>query len=145
MNDVECLLIEDYLPDQLMMLSAIQTLEGVCVHTAQTWGAATRMMPRCDMLVVDLNLPDLESVQEAVDKVCRIASNSIPVIVLSGTEDPQVIEQCLSSGVVAYLRKDQTSPKEIREAVELAVTKTARRTADSAIIRLTDLQVQQLQ
>ncbi len=143
MTDVDCLLVEDSLRDQIMFEGVVRTLPGIVCHVAETWDAATRLMPRSHMMVVDLVLPPVgvisPDVPEMVENVCRLAASGLPVIVYSGIESPEVVNRCKDAGVVAYLRKDQTAPHHIRSAVQLAASKTKPRKDEAELSRLKSL------
>lgn len=123
--EVTALLIEDSGVDRSYVRRVVSQAEGIHLNVAESWSAGMRMLMIADLLIVDLNLPDVPTEAEAVDNVCRLAS-TYPIVVYSGA-DSTAAKRCLESGVVAFLRKDQTFPRQLREALELAASRTSRR------------------
>ena len=65
--------------------------------------------PDLDLVLLDLSMPGMSG-QDAIAHL-RQQAPSIPIAVVSASEDPSVIQACLQQGVQAYIPK--TSTKEV--------------------------------
>lgn len=124
--EVIALLIEDSAVDRRYFQCVADRMPGLELNVAENWSQGMRMVMIADLLIVDLNLPDVPTESEAVENVCRLAK-TWPVIVYSASESPGVVNKCLDAGVVAFLRKDQTFPQQLRDALCEAASRTRRR------------------
>jgi DNA-binding NarL/FixJ family response regulator len=71
-----------------------------------------------DLAVIDLHMPGAEG-QAHIDEV-RLRHPAVPVIVLSGTEDPAVMRSALERGVLGFIPKAY-SPEVMISAVRLVL------------------------
>lgn len=71
-----------------------------------------------DLAVIDLNMPGAEG-QSHID-VLRRCHPAVPVVVLSGTEDPTVMRSALERGVLGFIPKAY-SPEVMISAVRLVL------------------------
>lgn len=140
---VSVLLIEDTIGGETLMEFSLRSLRGIETHTATTWSMATRMVPAADVIVADLNLPDVIDSRETAEAICRLAA-TMPVVVCSNIDPPEIRKQCEAAGVIDFLRKDKTTADQLRAAVEVAVSKTRRRMTESEIVRLSTPQINEL-
>ena len=73
-----------------------------------------------DLIITDLNMPDLDG----MDLISKIKedpmSNSLKVIVISADADTTIIDVCKSMGALAYLTKPFV-PEELTAVVEAAL------------------------
>ena len=68
-----------------------------------------------DVILLDLSLPDSVGL-EAVSKV-RAAAPDMPIVVLSGMEEPQTVMKAIQGGVRTYLKKSAVKAETLIEAV----------------------------
>lgn len=73
-----------------------------------------------DVLILDLSLPKKDGFSVIKEIISKNAKAKI--LVLSGTDDKETIDQCLNSGALAHIAKPFNHQK-ILEAVTLAVSK----------------------
>jgi len=75
-----------------------------------------------DLYLFDIEMPNLDGLQAAE----RLADESLrrPVVVVTGVEDPGLIERSIASGVSAYLTKPVDS-RELQAALGLAAARHA--------------------
>lgn len=123
---VNILIIEDSTVDRVLMIEQLMRIPDVSCQYASTWGTAFRMLSSAHVVIFDLTLPDLPSIDDAVQHVGLVAGTlKIPTIVWSGVDDPDVIARCKKfPKLVEYLPKDRSTPRQLREAVEEAITQT---------------------
>src|SRR6476661_3817681 len=70
------------------------------------------------LAVIDLNMPGAEG-QAHIDEI-RLRHPAVPVIVLSGYEDPSVMRSALERGVLGFIPKSY-SPEVMLSAVRLVL------------------------
>jgi two-component system, response regulator PdtaR len=75
-----------------------------------------------DLYLFDIEMPNLDGLQAAE----RLAAESLrrPVVVVTGLEDPSLIERSIASGVSAYLTKP-IDTRELQAALGLAAARHA--------------------
>ena len=75
-----------------------------------------------DLYLFDIEMPNLDGLQAAE----RLAGEGLrrPVVVVTGLEDPGLIERSISTGVSAYLTKP-VDTRELQAALELAAARHA--------------------
>jgi len=75
-----------------------------------------------DLYLFDIEMPNLDGLQAAE----RLAAESLrrPVVVVTGVEDPSLIERSIASGVSAYLTKP-VDTRELQAALGLAAARHA--------------------
>jgi FixJ family two-component response regulator len=56
-----------------------------------------------DCLVLDLHMPDMNALD--VQRYLAQEGLQVPIVVITGHDEPESQAQCLSAGAVAYLRK----------------------------------------
>jgi two-component system, response regulator PdtaR len=75
-----------------------------------------------DLYLFDIEMPKLDGLQAAV----QLARDGLrrPVVVVTGVDDPSLIERSIASGVSAYLTKP-IDARELQAALELAAARHA--------------------
>ncbi|MFZ1881221.1 MAG: response regulator [Gaiellaceae bacterium] len=75
-----------------------------------------------DVYLFDIEMPNVDGLEAAA----RLAAEGLrrPVVVVTGVEDPSLIERSIASGVSAYLTKPVDS-RELAAAIELAAVRHA--------------------
>lgn len=115
------LLIDDhqiYLDGLSMSLSLMDSVESVyqatCLEEAETILATVKP----DIILLDLNFPQVDGfhIMSHIEKY----SSDIPIIILSGSNQPEDIRQAISRGAKGFLCKSANGI-EIREAIEKVV------------------------
>lgn len=71
--------------------------------------------PDIDLLLLDLHIPGASGFSGLV--YVRAHHPSVPVIVVSGNEEPNVMRRAIAHGASAYIPKS-TSPERMREAIQ---------------------------
>jgi two-component system, response regulator PdtaR len=77
---------------------------------------------RPDLYLFDIEMPNLDGLGAAA----RLADEGLrqPVVVITGVDDPSLVERSIASGVSAYLTKP-IDARELEAAIELAATRHA--------------------
>jgi two-component system, response regulator PdtaR len=93
---------------------------GPVADGAQAVELARQTLP--DLYLFDIEMPNLDGLQAAE----RLAAESLrrPVVVVTGVEDPSLIERSIASGVSAYLTKP-VDTRELQAALGLAAARHA--------------------
>ncbi|MGH9068732.1 MAG: ANTAR domain-containing response regulator [Acidimicrobiales bacterium] len=90
---------------------------------------------RPDAVILDLMLPGLSGLEAARRMT---AERSVPIVVVTAHDDPELVEQAAACGVGAYLVKPVT-PSQVGSALRLAVSRHGQFEAMRAEVdRLTD-------
>jgi two-component system, response regulator PdtaR len=93
---------------------------GPAADGAQAVELARESLP--DLYLFDVEMPLLDGLQAAT----QLADEGLrrPVVVVTGVEDPGLIERAIGSGVGAYLTKP-VDTRELQAAIELTATRHA--------------------
>jgi DNA-binding NarL/FixJ family response regulator len=117
---VRVLVVDDH-PSLLFALRTVINAESdlrVVGEEATLGGALRRVRDDPpDVVLLDLGLPDAEGAKGI--RLLLAARPGLPVVVLTGTTDRPVVDECLEAGAAAYLVKTaavETLPNAIRRA-----------------------------
>jgi two-component system response regulator len=78
----------------------------------------------CDLVVLDLNLPRISGF-EILEEIRRTEHlNDVPVMILSGSSNPQDIQRCYQLGAKSYLCKPTDLPEILRLGEQLVASVT---------------------
>lgn len=110
------LIVEDTEPSRDMLEMALMQLPGITVHAVATAEEALDFLASKNItaLVTDLNLPRMDGFQliEAVR-----AGSDMPIMVISGDNDPRTLDRLVVLGASAYFPKPY-SPSQVRQRLE---------------------------
>jgi response regulator NasT len=83
-----------------------------------------------DLYLFDIEMPNVDGLEAAT----RLAGDGLrrPVVVVTGVDDPSLVERSIASGVSAYLTKPVDS-RELAAAIELAAARHAEFQAQQAL------------
>lgn len=120
------LLVED---DPVAARILTRTLENVPSPqfsvTLETDLAGARARVRAsepfDVAILDLNLPDSAGIGTLGAMLA--ASNTLPIVVMTGDDDPGVADLALEAGAQDYLVKGETSERIVTRAIRYAITR----------------------
>ena len=116
------LLVEDD-PGDARLLEELLSGSGrrFDLHVAGTLAVAVDMLVQVqvDVAVADLGLPDATDMQ--VVETLREVAGQVPVVVLTGRDDPQLGLVALQHGAQDYLVKGQTTADEIERSLRFAI------------------------
>jgi len=90
-----------------------------------TWHA----LERCDLVLLDLGLPDSSGMDTLV--ATRELAGRVPIVVLTGQDDPALGQRALEAGADAFLPKSEVAGESLRAALAAALARCARRSASS--------------
>jgi DNA-binding NarL/FixJ family response regulator len=119
MTGARVLLCDDCEPVRELVRLVLE-VEGIqVVGEAGDGGAAIEEAGRCqpDVVLLDLSMPAMDGL-EALPEIRRVAPQA-RVVVLSGFDNPLIVERALELGAVRYVEKGGR-PEEIVAAVEEA-------------------------
>jgi DNA-binding response OmpR family regulator len=114
------ILIVDDEPAVAEMLCDIFTSQGYAVDGASNGGDALMLasLSRPDAVVLDIKLPDTTGA-EVLARLQQL-DDSIPVVMLSGSDDEELARTLLKAGAMDYIRKPFQFDQ-LTQAVSLAV------------------------
>ena len=110
------LLIDDS-PTVLKLMSASLACQGYQVMTAVngTMGLEMVARERPGVVILDINLPDVNGLEILSRMKGDPDLQDIPVVLLSGQDDMDIVHKGMSMGAAGYLPKHSTSPKVLCE------------------------------
>jgi CheY-like chemotaxis protein len=110
------LIVEDTEPTRDMLEMALMQLPDVMIHSVATAEEALICLAAHDIsaMVTDLNLPRMDGF-ELIETVR--AGSDMPIMVISGDNDPRTLERLVTLGASAYFRKP-CSPSQVRQRLE---------------------------
>jgi AmiR/NasT family two-component response regulator len=91
---------------------------GPAADGAQAVSLAKSTLP--DLYLFDIEMPNVDGLEAA--KQLAAAGLRRPVVVVTGVEDPSLVERSIASGVSAYLTKPIDS-RDLQAAIELAAAR----------------------
>jgi CheY-like chemotaxis protein len=101
------ILIADDSRVQIHIFSAFLAAKGftvaVAVDALQAWMSALREMP--DAIVLDVNMPAGSGIEVLRKLRMSIKTQHIPVVVVTGTSDPETERKARELGVAEFLHK----------------------------------------
>jgi DNA-binding NarL/FixJ family response regulator len=158
LNDTVRVLIAD---DHPLVLGALReavmgAIPDAKIHEAadfETLAAALEQTPDMDLVLLDLSMPGVRGYSGLL--FLRSERPGVPVMVVSGNEDPAVMRHCIEFGASAYVPKSldvETMRAAIRKVLEggqwtppdLDLNAPADREASALVRRLSSLTPQQV-
>lgn len=110
------LIVEDTEPSRDILEMALMQLPNIAIHSVATAEEALTCLATHEIaaLVTDLNLPRMDGFE--LIAAVRAASN-MPIMVISGDNDPRTIDRLVTLGASAYFPKPY-SPSQVRHKLE---------------------------
>lgn len=86
--------------------------DGYRVHVAMTgeMALALAVQSRADLVLLDMGLPTMDGLHVLAALRANRRTFSLPVVILSNCDDPDLIERGLQLGAIDYLIKSQITP-----------------------------------
>jgi signal transduction histidine kinase len=122
---VRILLVEDSAGDARLFAELLNELPDrpFELTTVGSLAAAVEAAPYCDVVFLDLSLPDAHGLV-TVSRMVGVARN-LPIVVLTGNDDDRVAVEAMKAGAQDYLRKSEITPSLIARAARYAVERKA--------------------
>lgn len=101
------LLVDDHalFRDGLALLLREVAPEVAVIHSGSTEQALQLIgtSGELDLVLLDLSLPGIAGVESL--RLLRAAAEAVPIVVLSGNDDPDMVRQCIEAGAMGYVLK----------------------------------------
>jgi two-component system, chemotaxis family, chemotaxis protein CheY len=113
------LIVEDTEPSRDVLEMALTQLPGIVVYSVATAEEALLCLASNEIsaLVTDLNLPRMDGFQLIAAVRGLSHGSDMPIMVISGDNDPRTLERLVDLGATAYFPKPY-SPSEVRQRLE---------------------------
>jgi two-component system chemotaxis response regulator CheY len=111
------LIVEDTEPSRDIVEMALMQLPGLVVHSVGSAEEALVCLASNEIsaLVTDLNLPRMDGF-ELIETI-RARGSGMPIMVISGDNDPRTLERLVILGASAFFPKPY-SPSQVRQRLE---------------------------
>lgn len=87
-----------------------------------------------DICLVDLNLPDCQGITTLEKMVSTF--KTLPIVVLTGNEDPRLGKECVRAGAQDYISKDLLSPELLSRTIMHARERMARQITERELVAM---------
>lgn len=93
--------------------------DGYRVHLAMTGETALALAFRShvDLVLLDMGLPAMDGLQVLAALRADGRTVSLPVVILSNYDDPELIERALQLGAIDYLVKSKATPGKVSSGI----------------------------
>jgi CheY-like chemotaxis protein len=93
--------------------------DGYLVNLAMTGETALTLafQSRADLVLLDVGLPAMDGLQVLAALRADHRTSSLPVVILSNYDDPDLIQRGLRLGAIAYLIKSQITPAGVSDGI----------------------------
>lgn len=120
------LIVEDAESGAEALEIALLALPGVSVHTARTGQQAWKILQEqpVSAIITDLNMPQMDGF-ELIERV-RSRAMGVPIIVVSGSTDPEAPHRVRCLGANAFFSKPY-SPAAVRDTLERLLHESSHR------------------
>lgn len=106
-----------------MLKTAFEPCEMIQAHSAAEALQTVRKLEDIDLVLLDLKLPDVEGFQGLMQ--LRREAPRIPILVLSGMEDPRLVQTARSYGALGYVNKKASSSEIVAAVRDVLAGNTA--------------------
>jgi DNA-binding NarL/FixJ family response regulator len=117
--DTSILVVDDHPLYREALVSAVRSLgEGIKISVSGTFDDAITVLSEDlekDLVLLDLHMPDSKGLSGLSQMRARFPS--IPVIIVSATEDPAIIRKSIAMGASGYVRKS-SDIEQMRAAIQ---------------------------
>ncbi|MEE8600759.1 response regulator [Euzebya tangerina] len=121
------LIVEDD-PDFLALVQTyVSQLDGVSTHAVRTWGAAQAALDDCDVVLLDLHLPD-SRLNRSIENI-RGLDPGVAVIVMSSFLSPEDEIKPILAGAQEVLLKDEITAESLGRSLRRALARRQTRAA----------------
>lgn len=137
-NDQTLLVVDDD-PGFLRLMGKVLKREGYNLLFTERGQQAIEICRRSapDMMLMDLNLPDMEG--EALARTCHELSKPVPFIVMTGHGDERIAVRMMKNGALDYVVKDA----EFIELIPIVVSQALVRIRQDRALRDAEVQLAQ--
>ena len=131
------LLVEDNLDDALLLQRSLKDVPGFPHTFIETdrlsQAVALLQAQRVDIVLLDLSLPDTRGL-EGLHRLHAVAPQ-VPVVVLSGLGDDELMTSAIHSGAQDYLVKGEANPRAIIRSIRYAIERSRLQHAEQTLER----------
>lgn len=122
MPQINILLVEDDRHNATALIALLDDVEfNITVAISFAQALATLHRQAVDIILLDLNLPDSKGV-DTLRTISRQFSQ-IPIIVLTGIMDEDIVSQAAQEGAISFMQKTEVTKPGIITAIDFAMEK----------------------
>ena len=129
---LEVLVVEDNADDMLLAIEMLSDInETIRTHKALTLGQAIVEISHCQkfsIILLDLALPDSDGVS-TVQKI-REHAPTTPLVVLSGTDDVKIGQECIEAGADEFACKQDLDAHRLERILYITQSRATRRSSE---------------
>ena len=136
-SDIKVLVIEDdaaqaSLIQQMLRPTATKTFHLQCVDRIAAGLQQLEQRP-FDVVLLDLTLPD----STGLDSFLRLYArhSEVPIVVLSGIDEEQIVADALQKGAQDFLTKNHLNEDTLIRSIEYAIERNRRQQAERVVLR----------
>ncbi len=132
------LLVEDNLADAELAMHALRYAREASFHVEHVSELAAALVRLArddiDVALVDLSLPDSSGIETF--QAIRAAAPAVPIVMLTGSDDEQIVLEMLHQGAQDYLLKHEVEPKLLARSLRFAIERQRTAALESCIEQL---------
>lgn len=123
-DSMKILIVEDDPLIQRMYARALMQA-GLQTSLIDNGAAAldTALQTQPDLVLMDVMMPDINGIEALKILKADNRTKSIPVIMLSANDDPELMQEALEAGASRYLAKSVVEPDQIVSAIQQSFSK----------------------
>lgn len=118
------LIVED---DQLIQRMYARALTQAGLQTSLIDNGAavldTALQVQPDLILMDVMMPDINGIEALKILKADNRTKTIPVVMLSANDDPELMQQALEAGASRYLAKSVVEPDQIASVVQQSLNR----------------------
>lgn len=120
-NPTDVRLIEEYLIDSQWEQKSAGGPE--VIHASSLSEGIEAQSEKIDLVLLDLNLPDSAGIETVQSMLA--ASETVPLVVLTGMNDQRLGVKAVEEGAQDYLVKDEVSPELLQRTIRYAIERAS--------------------
>lgn len=107
---MKVVIIDDYMPTLEMMEAMLEHIEGISIHLSEDADKAYAyiLSQQVDVILMDICMPGMDGIEWCRRFKQHEQLQHIPVLMVTGYDDEQKLEEAFAAGAFDYIRKPFT-------------------------------------